>query len=154
VSGTSSESDADYDGFKLLNLSQVRWTPKLEVTLEEILIRNQFDFKCSAKEFERFLNKNEQKDKSAMFKIDGKTLQLRWTDIEIRRHVIPKMIETNRLAEEVAADDDEDLAPFEEKPYETSTKLIDYDEGSSGSDAENRLVNTGTSSGLDLEELD
>jgi hypothetical protein len=154
VSGTSSESDADYDGFKLLNLSQVRWTPKLEVTLEEILIRSQFDFKCAAKEFERFLNKNEQKDKSAMFKVDGKTLQLRWTDIEIRRHVIPKMIETNRLAEEVAADDDEDLAPFEEKPYETSTKLIDYDEGSSGSDAENRLVNTGTSSGLDLEELD
>lgn len=113
VSGTSSESDAEYDGFKLLNLSQVRWTPKLEITLEEILIRNHFDFKCSSKEFERFLNKNEEKDKSAMFKVDGKTLQLRWTDIEIRRHVIPKMIETNRLAEEVAPDD-EDLAPLEE----------------------------------------
>jgi hypothetical protein len=31
-----------------------------------------------------------------MFKIDAKTLQLRWTDIEIRRHVIPKMLEEKK----------------------------------------------------------
>jgi len=61
-----------------------------------MLIRNQFDFKHSSKEFERLLNKEEPKDSSSMFKIDPKTLQLRWTDIEIRRHVIPKMIEDNK----------------------------------------------------------
>lgn len=49
-----------------------------------------------------------------MFKIDAKTLQLRWTDIEIRRHVIPKMIETKELTEESKREDDEDLAPFDE----------------------------------------
>lgn len=89
-----------------------------------------------------------------MFKIDGKTLQLRWTDIEIRRHVIPKMIETNRLQEESRPDDDdEDLPTFEEAPTQqeggVSSKLIQYD-SSSGSDTENRTQNTG----LDLEELD
>lgn len=50
-----------------------------------------------------------------MFKIDSKTLQLRWTDIEIRRHVIPKMIETKELNEESKCEDDEDLAPFDEE---------------------------------------
>lgn len=61
--------------------------------LEEILVRSQFDFKNSAKEFERLLNKSEPKDSKSMFKIEGKTLQLKWTDIEIRRHVVPKMME-------------------------------------------------------------
>ena len=28
---------------------------------------------------------------NTVYKIDSKTLQLRWTDIEIRRYVIPKM---------------------------------------------------------------
>ncbi len=51
VSGTSSESDTDYTGIEIKDLSQVRWTPRLEATLEEILIRNQFDFKNTAKEF-------------------------------------------------------------------------------------------------------
>lgn len=40
VSGTSSESDTDYTGLEVRDLSQVRWTPRLEATLEEILIRN------------------------------------------------------------------------------------------------------------------
>ena len=59
-----------------------------------------------------------------MFKIDAKSLQLRWTDIEIRRHVIPKMIEANKLAEESApVEDDEDLPQFVEQ-REVSSKLI------------------------------
>jgi hypothetical protein len=92
-----------------------------------------------------------------MFKIDAKTLQLRWTDIEIRRHVIPKMIETNKLSEESKLDsDDEELAPFEESPVEhrgVSSKLIQYD-SSSGSDTENKTSNTTTATATDLEELD
>lgn len=75
-----------------------------------------------------------------MFKIDAKTLQLRWTDIEIRRHVIPKMIETKELTEESKREDDEDLAPFDEDT-QVSSKLISY-ESSSGSDEENKNVNS------------
>lgn len=93
VSGTSSEeSDTQAsEGFTIKDLSQVKWTPKLEASLEEMLVRNQFDFKSSAKEFERQLNKAEVAANKTMFRIDAKTLQLRWTDIEIRRHVMPKM---------------------------------------------------------------
>ena len=69
-------------------MSQVRWTPKLELLLEEMLVRNQFDFKPAAKEFERLLNKEE---KNSKYRIDGKSLQLKWTDIEIRRHMMHKM---------------------------------------------------------------
>jgi hypothetical protein len=51
----------------------VRWTPRLEATLEEILIRNQFDFKNTAKEFQRVLNRDEGSTNVA-YKIDSKTL--------------------------------------------------------------------------------
>ena len=73
----------------------MRWTPRLEANLEEMLVRNQFNFKDSGKEFERLLNKEEPADNKCAYKINGKSLQLRWTDIEIRKHVIPKMKERN-----------------------------------------------------------
>jgi hypothetical protein len=73
VSGTSSESDTDYTGIEIKDLSQVRWTPRLEATLEEILIRNQFDFKNTAKEFQRVLNRDEGTT-NTVYKIDSKTL--------------------------------------------------------------------------------
>jgi hypothetical protein len=38
-----------------------------------------------------------------VFKIDFKILELRWTDIEIRRHVMPKMQEGNLRAEDEGA---------------------------------------------------
>jgi hypothetical protein len=66
-----------------------------------MLVRNQFDFKPAAKEFERMLNKNEVGIK---FRIDGKTLQLKWTDIEIRRHMLQSMQQP---------EDDDELAGFE-----------------------------------------
>lgn len=70
----------------------MKWTPKLEANLEEMLVRNQFDFKSSSKEFERILNIIESaSSNTSMYKIEAKALQLRWTDIEIRRHVMPKM---------------------------------------------------------------
>ena len=34
---------------------------------------------------------NPDEVQSLFFKIDAKTLQLKWTDIEIRKHVIPDM---------------------------------------------------------------
>jgi hypothetical protein len=41
VSGTSSEDDVEYGpGFTVKDLSQVRWSPKLEAELEDMLVRN------------------------------------------------------------------------------------------------------------------
>jgi len=51
----------------------VRWTPRLEATLEEILIKDYFDFKNTAKEFQRVLNRDEGTTNS-VYKIDSKTL--------------------------------------------------------------------------------
>ena len=47
----------------------------MESDLEEMLVRNQFDFKAVAKEFQRHLNSKEIADSSNDFyKIDAKTL--------------------------------------------------------------------------------
>ena len=57
-------------------------------------MNNLFDFAEAAKEFQKHLNDIERGDGSnAWFKVDPKTLQLKWTDIEVRkqRHVIPSM---------------------------------------------------------------
>ena len=51
--------------------------------LEEILMKHQFDFKVATREFVKEINKEDQEN---FFSIDVKTLQLRWTDIEIRNH--------------------------------------------------------------------
>lgn len=84
------DSDDDEGGIVCKSLNEIKWTPKLEVQLEEILVSSGFDFNNAAKEFCRVLNRDEATTYS-MFKFDGKALQLKWTDIEIRRHVIPKM---------------------------------------------------------------
>ena len=54
-----------------------------EAELEEILINNQFDFKAATQEFMKFINED---DKVNYYEVDEKTVQLRWTDIEIRKH--------------------------------------------------------------------
>ena len=51
MSGTDSESEPDTKGRMVKDLTAVRWTPALEGKLEEMLIRNAFDFKQAAKEF-------------------------------------------------------------------------------------------------------
>jgi len=84
--------------------------------LEEILIRNCFDFKLTAKEFQRYLNVIEDGDN--FYILDGKNLQLKWTDIEIRRHVLPKMKE-----EEVVENfEDDDLPPLNYEDNQEETK--------------------------------
>lgn len=128
-----------------------------------MLVRNQFDFKSSAKEFERQLNKAESASNKTMFKIDAKTLQLRWTDIEIRRHVMPKMHkeEEKNRANSAQADDDDELPPLLDDiltKASVSSKLISYDSGSSDEENKNQ-ANTTASAGsfnvtTDLEELD
>lgn len=81
-----------------------------------MLLRNAFDFVATAKEFQRHLNSNELADSSNDFyKIDSKTLQLKWTDIEIRRHVIPTLnkSEERKDDEDDEQGDDDELPPLE-----------------------------------------
>lgn len=56
VSGTDSESEPETMGRMVKDLSAVEWSPKLEGQLEEILIRDAFDFKQAGKDFQRYLN--------------------------------------------------------------------------------------------------
>ncbi len=51
MSGTDSESEPDTMGRMVKDLTGVQWTPALEGKLEEILIRNAFEFKQAAKDF-------------------------------------------------------------------------------------------------------
>ena len=45
MSGTDSESEPDTQNRMVKDLTAVSWTPNVEGKLEEILIRNAFDFK-------------------------------------------------------------------------------------------------------------
>ena len=59
---------------------------------------------------------NPDEVQSLFFKIDAKTLQLKWTDIEIRKHVIPDM--QKQQSKEAAASNEnveDDLPPLQEE---------------------------------------
>ena len=45
VSGTDSESESDTKGRMVKDISSIEWNTQLESKLEEVLIRNVFDFK-------------------------------------------------------------------------------------------------------------
>ena len=124
VSGTDSESEPDTMGRMVKDLSAVQWCPRLEMKLEEILIRNAFDFKSTAKDFQRYINSSDNPDQiqTLFFRIDSRTLQLKWTDIEIRKHVIPKM-QKDHQEEEEEANLEDDLPPLE-KPSVKQDELL------------------------------
>ena len=129
VSGTDSESDADARNKKVLDLSQLQWTAQLEEVVEEMLMRNAFEFKSTAKEFQRYLNQQEERA-NVFYKVDAKTLQLKWTDIEIRTHVIPQMQQESRQRG-AAVDDKEledDLPPLEHTSVTPQAKMLAREE--------------------------
>lgn len=84
VSGTESESESEFVTSLRGNRRKVqfRWTTENEDELEELLIKYQFDFKSAAREFVKTVNKD---NKDTFFNVDVKQLQVRWTDIEIRK---------------------------------------------------------------------
>ena len=52
-------------------------------------MKNFFDFHASAKEFSKIINENfsiSEGQEKVWYNIDAKSLQLRWTDIEIRKY--------------------------------------------------------------------
>ena len=76
MSGTDSESEPDTQGRMVKDLTAVSWTPNVEAKLEEILIRNAFDFKQAGKDFQHFMNDagNPDSMQTVFYKIDPKTL--------------------------------------------------------------------------------
>lgn len=108
------------------DLNQVRWSPRLEAELEKILVEAQFDFKKAAKVFQQAVNRDEGTN-NLMFRIRSKELQMRWTDIEMRRHGVP-----------MPTVDDEPPA-LETPGRETSSKLIGYNSDSESGGEYNEL---------------
>lgn len=88
VSGTDSESESEF--MSKIRGSRVKqnfkWTTEYEDLLEEVLIKHSFDFRAASRDFVKEINKEEQEN---FYTIDVKTLQLRWTDIEIRKYRLP-----------------------------------------------------------------
>ena len=89
VSGTESESETEFisslRGSR--KKSQFKWTQEFEDILEELLIKHQFDFKVAAREFVKIINKDSPE---LFFTVDARQLQIRWTDIEIRKYRLPE----------------------------------------------------------------
>ena len=80
---TESESESEFQTMIRGNRVQkeFKWTPKTEAKLEEILMKHEFEFKAASREFCEYINK----DTEEYYEITAKTIQLRWTDIEIRK---------------------------------------------------------------------
>ena len=104
MSATDSESDAEFMATIKGRRTKAKfeWTPALEVTLEEILLKHLFDFKAATREFAKVINKE---DPNVFYEVDVKAVRLRWTDIEIRKY---------RLEEQ----ENIDLNIVEEQKYE------------------------------------
>ncbi len=81
---SDSESEYEQQVKATKQMVQFKWTTEHEDQLEQILMRNFFDFNASAREFSKVINSNPTDTK--WYQIDAKSLQLRWTDIEIRKY--------------------------------------------------------------------
>lgn len=111
---------------------QFKWTQQNETLLEEILMKHYFDFISASKEFSQIINDSLSKTtggEQVGYQIDAKSLQLRWTDIEIRKYRLnqgssqPHDIDEEELKEEEKILEDaseDDLPPLEENPDETT----------------------------------
>ena len=71
-------------------LQDVKWTPELEQVLEDALIGAGFNFEEAAETVSDRLNKD-LGDNFTTYRVDSKSLQLKWTDIEIRQHTMHEL---------------------------------------------------------------
>lgn len=113
VSATDSESETEFQQ-KLRGdrtKATFRWTPKHEHELEELLIKHSFDFKVATRDFLRLIN---SLDEEKYYEMDMKTLQLRWTDIEIRKYRLNNAASSNMTFED---DLDADLEEEADRDY-------------------------------------
>ena len=104
-------------------MQQFKWTQQNESLLEEILMKHYFDFNSASKEFSQIINDSLSKTvggEQVGYQIDAKSLQLRWTDIEIRKYRLnqgsSQPDEEEELKEESGTTLEDDLPPLEDKP--------------------------------------
>ena len=108
---TDSESETETARFRAgRELGQFKWSEELEDKLEDLLMENCFDFHKTAKDFSRFLNDGSDK----WYQVDGKMLQLRWTDVEIRKYRMPRREDSDVNNEGQMEEDDDPLPPLEQ----------------------------------------
>ena len=120
MSTDSEESESE----NKLSMQQFRWTPAKETLLEEILMKHFFDFHAAAKEFTRIIN---DQASGECYQIDAKSLQLRWTDIEIRKYRLPQSGSPSKSQDaeeekETREEEEDDLPPLEQKPSEEESR--------------------------------
>lgn len=78
------------DGVTIKTLQDVKWTPELESVLEDALISAEFNFEQAAEIVSDRLNKD-LGDNFTTYRVDSKSLQLKWTDIEIRQYTMHQL---------------------------------------------------------------
>jgi hypothetical protein len=78
-----------------------KWTSEYEDLLEELLIKHSFDFRAATRDFVKEINKE---DNETFYSIDAKTLQLRWTDVEIRKYRLPAQPPVEEQTEDTQID--------------------------------------------------
>ena len=88
-----------------------RWTPAWEALLEDLLMKYYFDFHQTSKEFSRLINAD--LPISQHYAVDAKQLQLRWTDVEIRKYRLHQDT-SDMQASTTAGHLEDDLPPLEE----------------------------------------
>ena len=79
VVATDSESESEYLQRNKgdLEIVSFKWTPEYEDKLEDILMKNYFDFHIAAKEFSRLVNGDlslNSNDRKQIYQIDIKTI--------------------------------------------------------------------------------
>ena len=114
VSATDSESETEFQQKLRGNRTKkaFKWTPKHEHELEELLIKHSFDFKAATRDFLRLIN---SLDDEQYYEMDTKTLQLRWTDIEIRKYRLNNAAASNMKFNQEEEDDDLELRDLDEE---------------------------------------
>lgn len=87
---TESESEIEQleNKIKPEEREMMKWTPFYEEALEESLLKSMFDFEGAARELSHMVNDPAEieEGRAKFVDITAKTLQLKWTDIEIRQH--------------------------------------------------------------------
>ena len=131
---SDSESEIDINSRK--NFKPFKWTPEYEDQLETLLMKNFFDFNATAKEFNRIING----DGEPRFHIDAKQIQLRWTDVEIRKYRLHQDSACNERGQafdpKELTEEDDQLPPLEQVDQAHNVQLNTFKYEGPGSSEE------------------
>jgi hypothetical protein len=103
-----------------------KWTEVYENKLEELLIKHMFDFIKSAQEFSEMVNNFEDETQTDRFyyEISPKILQMKWTDVEIKKY---RIHEFTKEREDVDEESDEEELPDIET-FDTGDNVRTYEQ--------------------------